>query len=424
MLTCAIFNPLFGNIYQLYDTKCTFLISIVIFEAGSTLCGAAPTSAALIVGRAISGVGAAGIRPRPMYTSFFGMAFGVSSVLGPFLGGTFTDHVSWRWVFYINLPLGSCIFAAVLFFLVLPSVPKEKLSLFTQAKRLDPIGLLFFVPSMVFLLLALQWGGATNPWSAPKVTGLLVTFAITFVAFLVVEFKMADTAMAPARVVLNRSVAGAMLFTFLIAGGMTNAVYYISIWFQVAQAQSAMQADVRTIAMVLPLVLFGVVTAAFMQKTGYYVPAMLVSPVVSATACGLLSTLTPHSGAGKWIGYQVLYGVGTGTVLERKDVPLGMGLMFFMRQLGGAVFLSVGQNIFSAELVGRLSGIAGATDLRNIVPAAEVDSVVEAYSYSLTRVFILASALSSCMLVGPLMVEWRSIKKSSGPAPTKSAIDA
>jgi MFS family permease len=353
--------------------------------------------------------------------------------------------LTWRFCFYINLPVGALTFAIVFFFLDLPSTHKEKLPLLAQLKRLDPIGLLFFVPSMICLVLALQWGGTTDPWSAPKIIGLLVTFAVTFVAFLVVEFTMPETAMAPPRVVLNRSVGGAMLFIFVLAGGMMNAVYYLAIWFQAAQGQSAMQAGVRTIPMVLSLVLFGIVTAVVTQKIGYYVPAMLLSPILASIASGLLSTLTPHSNASKWIGYQVFYGCGLGvgaqtanlvaqTVLPRSDVSLGMAMMFFMNQQGGAIFLAVGQNLFSTQLVKRLSGIAdldteaiintGATELRKVVPANEIDTVVSAYSYSLTRVFVLSAALSACMIIGALMVEWRSIKKGAGMPGKQPSRDA
>ncbi|KAJ4377287.1 hypothetical protein N0V83_000111 [Neocucurbitaria cava] len=454
MLTCAIFNPLFGKIFQLYNTKRTFLASIVIFEAGSALCGAAPNSSALIVGRAIAGIGAAGIgcgaimitvvlvplRKRPIFTSFFGLAFGVSSVVGPVVGGSFTDspHLTWRWCFYINLPIGAFAMICALLLLHLPVENKPKKTIIEQIKSLDPLGLFFFVPSMVCFILALQWGGTTYPWSAPKVIGLLFTFAVTFIAFLVVEWKMPDTAMAPPRVVLQRSVGGSMIFTFLLGGGMMNAVYYLSIWFQAAQGQTAMQAGIRIIPMVIALVLFGIFTAIVTQKIGYYAPNMLLSPVLASIAAGLLSTLTPNASNGKWIGYQILYGLGLGvgaqsanlatqTVLPRSDVALGTAMMFFMQQLGGSVFLSVGQNIFSQQLVKQLSGIAGldteaiintgVTDLRKVVPANDINTVVGAYSYSLTRCFLLAAALNAAMIIGSLMIEWKSIKKGKGDAP-------
>ncbi|KAI4937665.1 hypothetical protein J4E85_000100 [Alternaria conjuncta] len=358
--------------------------------------------------------------------------------------GTIADigwTLTWRWCFYINLPIGALTFACIFFFLDLPSTPKEKLSILAQLKRLDPIGLLFFVPSMVCLILALQWGGTTDPWSAPKIIGLLVTFAVTFIAFLAVEFTMPDTAMAPPRVILNRSMGGAMLFIFLLAGGMMNTVYYIAIWFQAAQGQSAMQAGVRTIPLCTSLIVAGIITAVITQKIGYYVPAMLLSAVVASIASGLLSTLTPESSAGEWIGYQIFYGCGLGfgaqtanlvpqTILPRSDVSLGMAMIFFLNQQGGAIFLAVGQNLFSTQLVKQLSGNSkldteliintGATDLRKVVSANEIDTVVSAYSYSITRTFLLAAALSACTIIGALMVEWRSIKERAGK-PAKHA---
>ena len=319
----------------------------------------------------------------------------------------------------------------MLLFLHLESPPREQLSLFNQLKRLDPLGLFFFIPSMICLILVLQWGGTTYPWSAPKIIGLLVAFAITFVMFVVVEALKPETALAPARVVLNRSVGGSMLFMLLLSGGMMAVVYYLAIWFQAAQGRSAMEAGIRTIPLVLSLVVFGIVSALFTEKIGYYVPAMLLSPLLCAAGGGMLSTLTPGASSNHWIGCQVIYGLGIGSgfqisnlaaqnCLPRADVPLGMALMFFMQQLGGSVFLSVGQNIFSSQLINSLSGIAGlnteaivntgATALRSIVPPSELDTVVGAYCYALTRVFIMTAALSACMILGALAVEWKSIK--------------
>ena len=355
-----------------------------------------------------------------------------------------SSNLTWRWCFYINLPIGGFTIAAVLLFLHLESPQRKQLSLLDQLKRLDPLGLFFFVPSMVCLTLALQWGGTAYPWSAPKIIGLIVTFAITFVMFIVVEALTSETAMAPTRVVLNRSVGGSMLFMLLLSGGMMAVVYYLTIWFQAAQGQSAMEAGIRTIPLMMSLVVFGIVAAVFTEKFGYYVPAMLLSPLLCAAGGGMLSTLTPSAGANHWNGYQVIYGLGIGSgfqisnlapqnVLPRADVPLGMALMFFMQQLGGSVFLSVGQNIFSSQLVDNLSGIAGldteaiintgATALRSIVPPSELGTVVDAYSYALTRVFILTAALSACMILGALSVEWESIKAEKSGASKNAKVD-
>ncbi|OCK74400.1 putative aflatoxin efflux pump [Lepidopterella palustris CBS 459.81] len=449
MLATACLFPISGRIYQLYSIKWVFLIYLVIFEAGSALCGAAPSSVAFIIGRAIAGLGSAGIftgsmviilpliplRKRPIYTSFFGMASGVASVLGPVMGGAFTDKVTWRWCFYINLPIGGFTVLAILFLLNIPSPKHEKLTAIAQIKNLDPLGFFFFAPSMLCLILALQWGGSTYPWSAPKIIGLVVTFAVLLAIFVVIEVLTPGTAMAPTRVVLNRSVAGSMVFMFLLSGGLMSIVYYLTIWFQAVKGDSAIHSGISTIPLLLSMVILSIPTAVFTEKIGYYVPALLLSPVLCATSAGLLSTLTPSSDHSKWIGYQVLYGFGLGcgfqtstlapqNVLPRIDVPLGMAMIFFMQQLGGSISLSVGQNIFSSNLVDRLSGIAGldaeaivntgAIDLRGVVPASELSTVIDAYGYSLTRVFIMAAALSSCMILGSLAVEWKSIKGKRG----------
>jgi len=139
---------------------------------------------------------------------------------------------TWRWCFYINLPIGGFTILSVILFFHIPAPKRGKLTAITQIKSLDPIGILFFIPSMVCLILALQWGGSTYSWSAPTIIGLFVTFAVLLVLFFVVEVLMPKTAMVPTRVILNRSVAGSMLFMFLLSGGLMSLVYYLTIWFQ------------------------------------------------------------------------------------------------------------------------------------------------------------------------------------------------
>lgn len=316
----------------------------------------------------------------------------------------------------------------IIFFLHIESPKREELSILDQVKRLDPVGVLFFIPSIVCLMLVLQWAGTSYSWSNPKIIGLLVTFVVLFICFIVVEVLTPETAMAPTRVFLNRSIAGSMVFMLFISGSMMSAIYYLTIWFQAAKNTSATKSGVYTLPLILAFIVLGIASAVMTQKIGYYVPSMLVAVVLCSTGAGLLSTLSPTSGKGTYFGYQVLYGTGVGfgfqtsllpaqNVLPRADVPLGMGLMFFMQQLGGAVFLAVGQNIFSSRLVHDLSGIAGldankivntgATAIRNVVPENELPVVINAYSYALTRVFILTAGLGAAMLLGALPVEWK-----------------
>jgi MFS family permease len=339
------------------------------------------------------------------------------------------------------LPIGGFTLLTVLLFLHPEPTKREKLSPFAQIKRLDPIGVFFFVPAIVCLILALQWGGSTYFWSAPRVIGLLVAFSVLIVVFVVVEVMTPDTAMAPTRVILNRSVAGSMFFMFLLSGGLMSVIYYLTVWFQVAKGDSALRSGISTIPLVVAFVIVGILAGITTQKVGYYVPPMLLSPILSSVGAGMLSTLTPNSNHSAWIGYQALYGFGVGAgfqtstlpsqyVLPRVDVPIGLALMFFMQQLGGSVFLAVSQNVFSSSLVHTLSGRAeldaetivstGATDLRKVVPVDQLRTVINAYSHALTRVFLLTAIVSACMVLGALPVEWKRIPKKE----TRKSSDA
>lgn len=195
---------------------------------------------------------------------------------------------------------------------------------------------------------------------------------------------------------------------------------------------SPLTSGIYTLPLVLALVVSSIMNGIITQKIGYYVPAMLLSPSIMAVGNGLLSTLTRGAPQGAWVGFQFLSGFGLGigmqagslavqTVLPMADVSLGVALIFFSQQLGGAVFTTVGQTILSNLLVGKLAGIAGvdpnevvndgATELVNIVPADDIGQVIDIYNYSLTKVFLTSMGLALAALVCAAGMEWKSIKK-------------
>lgn len=243
MLATAAFQLVFGRIYTFYDLKWTLLTCIFIFEVGSAICGAAPSSPVFILGRSIAGIGSAGImtgsimtvvplvplHKRPMFQALFAVVFGIASVSGPLIGGAFTDRVTWRWCFYLNLPIGAAAFAFLSTF-KFPSKPKSELSLSRQILQLDPIGTLLFVPAVASLLLALQWGGSTYAWSSWRIILLFVCFGIGAIAFITVQAMMPKSASLPMRVIKQRAVYLGATNSLFLSGAMMLCVYYIPFW--------------------------------------------------------------------------------------------------------------------------------------------------------------------------------------------------
>ena len=221
-----------------------FLGSIIVFEIGSTICGAAPNSTSFIAGRAIAGLGSAGIfsgcllvmipmiplHKRANFQALFGLVFGLASVLGPLIGGGFTGRATWRWCFYINLPIGAATLVFMIFCWNPPKPQPKPASFVVHAKRLDPLGMFFFLPGVVCLFVAFQWGGSRYAWGEWRIILLLVAFAACTAAFIAVQILMPDTASVPPKVITQRSVAFGTGFTFFLAGSMLMLVYYVPVW--------------------------------------------------------------------------------------------------------------------------------------------------------------------------------------------------
>ncbi|KAL9035612.1 MAG: hypothetical protein Q9214_006498, partial [Letrouitia sp. 1 TL-2023] len=260
---------MFGKAYSFLPIKSVFLIAIALFEIGSLICGAAPDSPTLIIGRAIAGIGSAGIfsgaliiiahsvalEKRPVYTGLMGAMYGVASVAGPLLGGVFTDKVSWRWCFYINLPIGAVAVAVIIFFFKSPrNEEAASLSWKERILQLDLLGTFFFIPAIVAMLLALQWGGLTYAWSSPRIIGLFVAFGVCIIAFIGIQFWKPEIATISPRLVAKRSVWAGGSYIFFLGAGFFLLLYYIPIWFQAVKGVSAFQSGIDNIALVFAVV--------------------------------------------------------------------------------------------------------------------------------------------------------------------------
>jgi MFS transporter, DHA2 family, glioxin efflux transporter len=218
-MTFGGFQPLWGKVMKYFSIKSSFLLAIFIFEVGSLICGVAPNATTLIVGRAIAGFGGAGIgiggvtimafavepRKRPQYMGIFGALYGVAAITGPLLGGAFADKVSWRWCFYINLPIGGVAAVLIVAFLKSPSqVTTSHASLNEKIIQMDPLGALLIMGAIVAYILALEYGGQTKPWNSSVVIGLLVGSVVIGVVFCGWQVYLGERAMLVPRLFKQR----------------------------------------------------------------------------------------------------------------------------------------------------------------------------------------------------------------------------
>ncbi|KAI4121179.1 MAG: hypothetical protein LQ338_006514 [Usnochroma carphineum] len=453
LLTICGFQLAFGKCYSIFSIKVVFLSAIGIFELGSLVCGVAPSSTALIIGRAIAGMGCAGIfsgaliiiaysvplQRRPAYTGLIGAMYGVASIAGPLLGGVFTDQLSWRWCFYINLPIGAV--TTVIIFLFFKA-PKRKnvssLSFWQKINELDTLGTLAFLPAIVCLLIGLQWGGTRYHWKNARIVVLLVFAGLLSVAFIAIQIWKQEKATVPPRIIRQRSIAFGTWFSFWLGSAYFLLIYYLPIWFQAVKGVSATQSGIRNLPLIMAHVICALLAGGLITATGYYTPFMIFSSVLISLGTGFLTTLNPSSGHSKWIGYQALFGLGSGlgmnqplmaaqTVLPLDDISVGTALVIFGQTLGGAIFVSAAENIFTNNLLTNLQRAlpqidpalvlaAGATELRKVVEgqglgAGAVGKAVEAYSEALVKALQMAAGLACLTVLGAVGMEWRSVKE-------------
>ena len=301
-----------------------------------------------------------------------------------------------------------------------------------RIKEFDLYGTTAFIPAIICLLLALQWGGTKYPWGNGRIIALFVTFGVLITIFICIQFWKQDSATIPPSIMKKRSMAASSWFAFTFGAAFLLLIYYLPIWFQAVKGASAVKSGIMNIPMVLTLVIVSILSGIGVTTIGYYSPLMIASTAITAIGIGLLYTFHPDTNHSMWIGYQALIGVGIGlgmqqpliavqTILDISQVPIGTSVIVFVQTLGGALFVSISQNVFSNKLLQGLAKYApsidpniilktGATSIQQTIDKADLPGVTLAYNNALTQSFLVACIMASMSLLGSVTIEWKSVK--------------
>ncbi|CAO3651421.1 unnamed protein product [Cunninghamella echinulata] len=370
ILTFDSFQPLFSKFSDIFGRKWTLITGIGIFLFGSLLCGVANSMIMLIISRSIAGVGAAGIftgvfitiseivplEKRGSYQGIINAVFAMSSVFGP-LGG-FADHVTWRWNFYINLPIGGVAIVLLIFFLNLPT---KKTTFMDKLKRIDYLGTLIILLAAILFLLALNFGGELFPWGSAAVIVPLV-FSFVFAGLLAfVESKFAKEPILPPRLFKNRSILAIIITNWWFGLTFFSLMYYLPIYFQIVKGDTAMWSGIRLIPLQLVICVVSVSTGLAITRFQLYRPFIWIGTSIITLSVGLISLFDVDTDFSMIYGITVLSGVGMGMIFsstiiaiqasaEPKDIAVVTGLGNFTRLLGAAVGVAISGSILNSGL--------------------------------------------------------------------------
>ncbi len=441
LLTSTVSGPLYGKFGDLYGRKIVIQAAIVIFLVGSVLCGIAQNMTELILFRALQGLGAGGLvivaiavigdiippRGRGRFQGRFGGVFGVATVIGPLIGGFFVDNLSWRWIFYVNVPIG------VLAFLVIGATFHAPATRVQHA--IDYLGAVLLAGGLACVVLCTSLGGTTYAWGSPRI----ILFAVAGVALLVLfpfAERRAQEPILPLSLFRNRIFVVSSAIGFIIGIALFGSITFLPLFLQIVRGRNPTSSGLQLTPMMAGLLLTSIVGGQIISRTGRYRPFPILGTAIAAVGMALLSLLNVHTTTVTTSLYVLVIGFGLGMVMQVLVLavqnavdPRVMGVAtsgsIMFRQIGGSVGIAAFGAIFANHLRQNLAatlppGVHGPSSATpkavNALPPHVHALYVHAFSNALHPVFLVGAVISGLAFVLTWFLTEVPLRRTTEPA--------
>jgi EmrB/QacA subfamily drug resistance transporter len=444
MLATTVVTPLYGKLGDLFGRKLVLQVAIVLFLIGSALCGMSTSMTELIIFRAVQGLGGGGLmvttmavvgdiippKDRGRYQGLFGAVFGLSTVLGPLIGGFMVDHLSWRWIFYINLPL------AVAAILVIGAVLPRKAAIGKPV--IDYAGAVLLAVFLTSLILLTSLGGHTLAWTSSGGVGLAGLAAVALILFVVVELNV-PAPMFPMHLFRNRIFTVCAIVSLVVGLAMFGSVTYLPLYMQVVKGLTPLSAGLHLTPMMAGVLVSSIVSGQIISRAGRYRLFPIIGTAIMTLGLWLLSRLSVETEVWTAAAYALVLGSGLGMVMQvlvlaaqnvvgYEDLGVATSGVTLFRSIGGSVGVSIFGAIFAVALASRLEGLGGGLPSGldpagiKLLPVGTRDLYHNAFTEALQPIFLTAAIVSATAFLLTLFLKEVPLRSSHRSEDVGSAL--